>query len=54
MKKAVGKMREHPLVKKVDSFIRLWDGKLTQDLVLRPGDFGLGKVHDSSRTTRRT
>jgi assimilatory nitrate reductase catalytic subunit len=44
MKKATVNLREHPLVKKVDSFIRLWDGKLTQDLVLHPGDFGLGKV----------
>jgi assimilatory nitrate reductase catalytic subunit len=44
MKKAKVNLREHPLVKKVDSFIRLWDGKLTQDLVLHPGDFGLGKV----------
>jgi assimilatory nitrate reductase catalytic subunit len=44
MKKPTLNLREHPLVKKVDSFIRLWDGKLTQDLVLHPGDFGLGKV----------
>ncbi len=44
MKKVTAKMREHPLVKKVDSLIRLWDGKLTQDLVLHPGNFGLGKV----------
>jgi anaerobic selenocysteine-containing dehydrogenase len=39
-----GKVRNHPLVRKVDSMIRQWDGKLTQDLVLHPGDFGLGKV----------
>src|SRR5207249_10327923 len=44
MKKAAGKLRKHPLVKKVDSLIRQWDGVLTQDLVLHPGDFGLGKV----------
>jgi anaerobic selenocysteine-containing dehydrogenase len=44
MKKATAKTREHPLVQKVDSLIRQWDGKLTQDLVQRPGDFGLGKV----------
>src|ERR1700730_11986955 len=44
MKKTTAKMREHPLVQKVDSLIRQWDGKLTQDLVQRPGDFGLGKV----------
>ena len=44
MKKRVAKLRGHPLVKKVNSLIRQWDGRLTQDLVLRPGDFGLGKV----------
>ncbi len=44
MKKAVAKLQRSPLVKKVDSLIRQWDGKLTKDLVLRPGDFGLGKV----------
>jgi assimilatory nitrate reductase catalytic subunit len=44
MKKATAKMREHPLVQKVESLIRQWDGKLTHDLVQRPGDFGLGKV----------
>jgi assimilatory nitrate reductase catalytic subunit len=32
------------VVKKGDSLLRRWDGKLTQDLVLHPGDFGLGKV----------
>jgi anaerobic selenocysteine-containing dehydrogenase len=37
-------LRQHPLVKKADSFVRRWDGKLTQDLVLHPGKFGLGKV----------
>jgi anaerobic selenocysteine-containing dehydrogenase len=44
MKKTTARIREHPLVQKVDSLIRQWDGKLTQDLVQRPGDFGLGKV----------
>lgn len=44
MKKAIAKLRQHPLVKKADSFVRKWDGKLTQDLVLNPGQFGLGKV----------
>ena len=44
MKKAIAKLRRHPLVKKADSFVRKWDGKLTQDLVLHPGRFGLGKV----------
>jgi anaerobic selenocysteine-containing dehydrogenase len=44
MKRAAAKLREHPLVKKVDSLIRQWDGELTQDLVLHPGEFGLGKV----------
>jgi anaerobic selenocysteine-containing dehydrogenase len=44
MRKAIAKLRQHPVVKKAGSFIRQWDGKLTQDLVLHPGDFGLGKV----------
>ena len=44
MKKAIARLRNHPLVKKADSFVRKWDGKLTEDLVLHPGDFGLGKV----------
>ncbi|HYY29611.1 MAG TPA: molybdopterin-dependent oxidoreductase, partial [Chthoniobacterales bacterium] len=44
MKEASAKIRKHPLVKKVDRLIRQWDGKLTHDLVLHPGDFGLGKV----------
>ncbi len=44
MKKATARMRKHPLVQKVDSLIRKRDGKLTQDLVQRPGEFGLGKV----------
>jgi anaerobic selenocysteine-containing dehydrogenase len=44
MKKAIAKLRQHPLIKKADSFVRKWDGKLTQDLVLHPGKFGLGKV----------
>jgi hypothetical protein len=44
MKRAAAKLRKHPLVKRVDSLIRQWDGELTQDLVLHPGEFGLGKV----------
>ena len=44
MKPAIAKLREHPLVKKAGSFVRRWDGKLTQELVLHPGDFGLGQV----------
>ncbi len=44
MKRSAAKLREHPLVKRVDSLIRQWDGELTQDLVLHPGEFGLGKV----------
>jgi assimilatory nitrate reductase catalytic subunit len=42
MKKA--KSRRRSLVSRADSLFRQWDGKLTQELVLRPGDFGLGKV----------
>ncbi|MEI6714873.1 MAG: nitrate reductase [Verrucomicrobiota bacterium] len=32
------------LEEKVSSVLRVWDGPLTKDLVLTPGDFGLGKV----------
>jgi anaerobic selenocysteine-containing dehydrogenase len=42
MKKA--KSRRRSLVNRAESLIRQWDGKLTQELVLHPGDFGLGKV----------
>ena len=42
MRKA--KSRRRSLIKKADALIRQWDGKLTQELVLHPGDFGLGKV----------
>jgi len=44
VRKAIAKLRQHPVVKKGDFLLRQWDGKLTQDLVLHPGDFGLGKV----------
>jgi len=44
VKKAIAKLLQHPLVKKADSFVRKWDGELTQDLVLQPGKLGLGKV----------
>ena len=44
MKKAIAKLQQHPLFQKADSFVRKWDGKLTQDLVLHPGKFGLGQV----------
>jgi anaerobic selenocysteine-containing dehydrogenase len=44
MKKVIAKLLQHPLVKKAGSFVRKWDGELTQDLVLHPGKFGLGKV----------
>ena len=37
---------EKPIVKKISSLIRQWDGKLTRDLLLSPGKFGLGKVPD--------
>jgi assimilatory nitrate reductase catalytic subunit len=36
--------RRQSLVEKAESLIRQWDGRLTQDLVLHPADFGLGKV----------
>jgi anaerobic selenocysteine-containing dehydrogenase len=38
------KSHRRSLVDRADSLLRQWDGKLTQELVLRPGDFGLGKV----------
>ena len=44
MKKAKGKSRRRSLVTAADALVRRWDGKLTQELVLHPGDFGLGKV----------
>jgi assimilatory nitrate reductase catalytic subunit len=44
MKRAIAKLRQHALVKKAGFFVRRRDGKLTQDLVLHPGKFGLGKV----------
>jgi assimilatory nitrate reductase catalytic subunit len=44
MRKAIAKLLKNPLVKRAESFVRKWDGELTQDLVLRPGKFGLGEV----------
>ena len=44
MSKAEEKSKKRSLVKRADALIRQWDGKLTQELVLHPGDFGLGKV----------
>jgi anaerobic selenocysteine-containing dehydrogenase len=44
MKRSTAKVRQHRLVRKANQFIRKWDGKLTQDLVLHPAKFGLGKV----------
>jgi assimilatory nitrate reductase catalytic subunit len=44
MKEVITELQQHPIVKKVDSLVRRRDGKLTQDLVLHPGKFGLGKV----------
>jgi len=32
------------MLKKLGSWARQWEGKLTEDLVLKPGEFGLGKV----------
>ena len=32
------------LVAKAEALVRAWDGPLTQDLVQKPGNFGLGKV----------
>ena len=44
MSKAEEKSKKPSLVQRADALIRQWDGKLTQELVLHPGDFGLGKV----------
>ena len=44
MRRAIAKSQQYSLVKKAGSFVRKRDGKLTQDLVLHPGKFGLGKV----------
>jgi assimilatory nitrate reductase catalytic subunit len=44
MKKTKAKSRRRSLVTAADALVRQWDGKLTQELVLHPGDFGLGKV----------
>ncbi len=41
----VDKMTDKPsLGERVGSLIRQWDGKLTRELLLAPGEFGLGKV----------
>jgi assimilatory nitrate reductase catalytic subunit len=44
MKKAIAKLRQHPLVKRAGSLVRRREGRLTQDLVLHPAKFGLGEV----------
>ncbi len=33
-----------PIAEQLGSIVRQWDGPQTEDLVLHPGDFGLGKV----------
>jgi assimilatory nitrate reductase catalytic subunit len=33
-----------PIAEQIGSFVRQWDGPQTADLVLHPGNFGLGKV----------
>lgn len=38
----------------VSQIIRQWDGALTQDLLLTPGKFGLGKVPDRQQPTSTT
>ena len=37
-------MNVRPLLNRAASFLRRWDGRLTQELVLHPSEFGLGKV----------
>jgi anaerobic selenocysteine-containing dehydrogenase len=44
MNEQLEKLKQNPLVKKGAELLRQFDGPLTRDLVLHPGDFGLGKV----------
>ena len=44
IKTVARQLREHPFVKKGGKLIRAREGPLTRELVLHPGDFGLGKV----------
>jgi predicted molibdopterin-dependent oxidoreductase YjgC len=44
VKASAAKRQEHRLLERVDSLILQRDGKLTQDLVLHPADFGLGNL----------
>jgi anaerobic selenocysteine-containing dehydrogenase len=37
-------MKVRPLLDRAANFLRRWDGRLTQELVLHPAQFGLGKV----------
>jgi anaerobic selenocysteine-containing dehydrogenase len=37
-------MKVRPLLDRAANFLRRWDGRLTQELVLHPAEFGLGKV----------
>jgi assimilatory nitrate reductase catalytic subunit len=37
-------MKVRPLLDRAARFLRRWDGRLTQELVLHPAQFGLGKV----------
>ena len=39
-------MAESSLKEKVGNIIRQWEGPLTRQLLLKPGDFGLGKIPD--------
>jgi assimilatory nitrate reductase catalytic subunit len=42
--KGVANLPAHRRAARDNSLLRQWDGPLTQDLILHPGDFGLGKV----------
>jgi anaerobic selenocysteine-containing dehydrogenase len=37
-------MKVKPLLDRAANFLRRWDGRLTQELVLHPDEFGLGRV----------
>jgi len=36
--------KKKPLIDRAPDFLRRWNGRLTQELVLHPSDFGLGKL----------
>ncbi|MCM8525217.1 MAG: nitrate reductase, partial [Lentisphaeraceae bacterium] len=47
-------MAETTLKDKVGNIIRQWEGPLTRQLLLKPGEFGLGKVPDKLKPDATT